>query len=142
MAPMRPPDSGSPQARDRRAADRTAGRAALGRAGEAAAAEHLARHGYRVLARNARAAGVELDLVVERAGVVVFVEVKTRRSRRLGPPQAAVDERKQWRLRRGAAAWLHEHRPHARSARFDVIACEPGPGGGFRLTHIEAAFGG
>jgi putative endonuclease len=85
---------------------------------------------------------VELDLVVERAGVVVFVEVKTRRSRRLGPPQAAVDARKQLRLLRGGAAWLREHRPRARRARFDVIACEPRPDGGWRLTHIEAAFEG
>jgi len=112
----------------------------LGLAGESQAAAFLTRRGYRLLARNARADGVELDLVVERAGVVIFVEVKTRRSRWLGGPELAVDARKQARLARGAAAWLRVHRPRARRARFDVIACEPEPEGSWRITHIESAF--
>jgi len=124
------------RSRERRSQDRQS----LGRAGEDEAAAYLARRGYRLLARNVRAAGVELDLVVERAGVVVFVEVKTRRSRWLGAPEAAVDARKQARLVRGGAAWLREHRPHARRARFDVISCEPRRAGDWRLTHLEAAF--
>jgi putative endonuclease len=117
-------------------------RRSLGRAGETAAAGYLAGCGYRLLARNVRAGGVELDLVAERGGVVVFVEVKTRRSRRLGPPEAAVDARKQARLLRGGAAWLREHRPRARRARFDVISCEPRRDGSWQLSHIEAAFEG
>jgi putative endonuclease len=112
----------------------------LGLAGEAEAAAYLERSGYRLIARNARADGVEIDVVAERAGVVVFVEVKTRRSRWQGPPEAAVDERKQARLVRGGGAWLREHRPRARRARFDVITCEPDRNGGWRLTHIESAF--
>jgi putative endonuclease len=112
----------------------------LGLAGEAEAAAYLTRRGYRLIARNARADGVEIDLVAERAGVIVFVEVKTRRSRWLGGPELAVDARKQARLARGASAWLRSHRPRARRARFDVIACEPEPGGHWRITHIESAF--
>jgi putative endonuclease len=115
-------------------------RRALGARGEARAEAHLRRHGYRILARNARAGGVEIDLVAARAGTLVFVEVKTRRSRRLGPPESAVDARKQARLVRGAAAWLREHRPRVRSIRFDVIVCEPGPDGGLELRHLEGAF--
>lgn len=111
----------------------------LGLAGEAEAAAYLERRGYHLIARNVRAAGVELDVVAERAGVVVFVEVKTRRSRWLGAPEAAVDARKQARLARGASAWLREHRPRARRARFDVITCEPQQGG-WKLTHLESAF--
>lgn len=125
-------------------------RRALGAAGEAEAAAHLARRGYRIVARNVRAGGVELDLVALRAGVVVFVEVKTRRSRRAGPPEEAVDARKRARLVRGAAAWLAEARRRGRTdarlrlppgvrVRFDVIACEPRPGG-WRLRHWPGAF--
>ena len=113
----------------------------LGRAGEAAAATYLERRGYRVAARNVRAGGVELDLVVERPGLVAFVEVKTRRSRALGPPEASVDARKQRRIVRGAAAWLQEHRRPRRSVRFDVVTCEPAADGLWRIQHIEAAFG-
>jgi len=118
----------------------TASDARLGRAGEDAAAAYLESRGYRIAARNARADRVELDLVVERGGVVVFVEVKTRRSRRLGPPEASVDARKQARIARGAAAWLRAQRRRPRRVRFDVVTCEPDPDGRFRIRHLEAAF--
>jgi putative endonuclease len=112
----------------------------LGAEGEARAARLLARRGYRILARNARAAGVEIDLVAARGRLVTFVEVKTRRGRGFGAPEAAVDARKQARLVRGAAAWLREHHPRATRVRFDVIVCEPQPGGDWQLRHLEAAF--
>jgi putative endonuclease len=118
----------------------TEARQSLGAAGEAAACAHLERQGYRILARNARADRVELDIVAERAGVVVFVEVKTRLSARCGAAAEAVDARKQARLARGAAAWLRASGLHARRVRFDVVACEPAPRGEFRVTHWEAAF--
>jgi putative endonuclease len=114
-------------------------RHALGAAGEDRAAEHLARAGYRIAARNVRAGGVEIDLVATRGDLVVFVEVKTRLTR-AHPALESVDARKQARLARGAAAWLREHRPHARRARFDVIACEWEHGHGWRLAHLEGAF--
>ncbi len=62
--------------------------------------------GFRVLARNVRAGGVELDLVVRRGNRLVFVEVKEKTGPTHGDPLEAVDERKRERLRRGAEAWL------------------------------------
>jgi putative endonuclease len=115
-------------------------RRTLGAAGEARAARHLAARGWRVLARNVRAGGVELDLVVARAGVVAFVEVKTRRGPRAGAPEEAVDARKRARLVRGAAAWLRAHRMGTRRVRFDVVAVEPDGRGGWRVRHRPAAF--
>ena len=73
-------------------------RRALGAAGERCAAEYLARRGYRVVAHNVRAEGVELDLVALRAGTCVFVEVKTRRGAGGGTAEEAVDARKRERL--------------------------------------------
>jgi putative endonuclease len=113
---------------------------ALGAEGEARAAEHLRRRGYRIVARNVRAGGVEIDLIARRGSLVVFAEVKTRRSRFLGPPEQAVDARKRARLVRGATAWLRDHPGAARRARFDVIVCEPDPDAGWRVRHLEAAF--
>ena len=116
------------------------GRRSLALEGERLAAEHLARAGYRIVARNVRADGVEIDLVAARGDLVVFVEVKTRRHDGFGGAAAAVDSRKQARLARGAAAWRREHRPRARRARLDVIACTWDTAEGWRITHYENAF--
>src|SRR5262245_61590095 len=66
----------------------------LGAEGEARAARWLEAQGYALLARNARADGVEIDLVVARGDTIAFVEVKARRSRAHGAPEEAVDARK------------------------------------------------
>jgi len=115
-------------------------RPTLGAAGEEAACAYLEGRGYRILARNARADRVELDVIAERAGVLVFVEVKTRRGDRCGAAAEAVDARKQARIARGAAAWLRASGQRPRRIRFDVVTCESSPRGGFRVTHWEAAF--
>jgi len=115
-------------------------RRTLGTQGEALAAAHLAREGYRIVGRNVRAGGVELDLVAARGNLRVFVEVKTRRSRSLGLPEEAVDGRKQERLVRGAAAWLREHCVRPASVRFDVITVERSAEGCWTLRHLPGAF--
>jgi putative endonuclease len=113
----------------------------LGAEGERRAADHLAARGYRIVGRNVRAGGVELDLIVRRGSLVVFVEVKTRRAGGPGSGEDAVDARKQLRLVRGAAAWICEQpRPIGR-ARFDVIVCECSRNEqDWRLRHFEGAF--
>lgn len=114
---------------------------ALGAEGEARAAALLGQRGWRIVARNVRAGGVEIDLVAERGDVVAFVEVKTRRSRALGAPELAVDARKRARIVRGAAAWLRENRTRRRRrVRFDVIVCELDVRRGWCLRHLEGAF--
>ncbi len=116
------------------------GRRALGADGEERAARHLRARGWRILGRNVRAGGVEIDLVAARAATLAFVEVKTRRSRRHGAPEEAVDARKQARLVRGAAAWLQGQRRRFAQVRFDVIVCEVDAGGSWRLRHLEGAY--
>jgi len=113
---------------------------AFGAEGEARAARLLEAKGYALLARNARADGVEIDLVAARGDTIAFVEVKARRSRAHGAPEEAVDARKRRRLARGAAAWLHASGLRARRVRFDVIVCEQDPGGEWRLRHLAGAF--
>jgi len=118
----------------------------LGAEGEARAEAHLRARGYRIADRNVRVGGVELDLVAERAGTLVFVEVKTRRARTHGGGEAAVGWQKRRRLARGARAWLDAHRGRRyRSVRFDVIAwCVEAPDSDteptWHVTHYEGAF--
>ena len=82
---------------------------ALGRAAERRVAWHYRLRGYRILARNVRAGGVELDLIVRRGRRLVFCEVKLKEGPLFGDPLEAVEEWKRERLRRGAQAWLLEH---------------------------------
>src|SRR5271163_950312 len=96
----------------------------LGRRGERAAEKYLRRNGYRIVARNFRAAGAEIDIVAMDGDTLVFVEVKTRRSREAGAPEEAVDERKQKQIRRAAEIFATRYRADEVTMRFDVIAVD------------------
>jgi putative endonuclease len=97
-------------------------RVARGRWGEDRAATHYRRLGYEVLDRNWRCSHGEMDLILRDGDLIVFCEVKTRRTDAYGSGFWAVDHRKQARLRRIAAAWLHANRYQGISIRFDVAA--------------------
>jgi putative endonuclease len=92
--------------------------------------------GYEVLARNWRVREGELDLVVARAEVVVFCEVKSRSGDAFGQPFEAVTAAKQARLRRLALRWLGECDRAWPAVRFDVASVLRGQVVGV----IEAAF--
>ncbi len=95
----------------------------LGHRGEKAAARHLKRLGYRIVARRDRLWRLdEVDLVAVDGRTVVFVEVKTRRDQEHGHPAEAVGPDKQRRLSRLATAFLKRHGLLDRPARFDVVA--------------------
>ena len=115
----------------------------LGRLGEQLALDHLQRLGYALVARNHRTRFGELDLVVAGENVLVFAEVKTRRSGRGAVPWDALDQRKQRQVRSMARAFLAEvsDRPGTRDIRFDAIGVIIDPRGRLvALNHIEHAF--
>jgi putative endonuclease len=112
---------------------------ALGVRGERIAERHLRRCGYLILARNYRAAGAEIDLIGLDRRTLAFVEVKTRGGEDFGTPQEAVDDGKQDRIRRAAAAYIQWRRAHGVPMRFDVVAIT-GTGRGRRLQVIKDAF--
>jgi putative endonuclease len=95
---------------------------ALGQWGEDRACAHYRRLGYEVVDRNWRCEHGEIDVVARLGNTIVICEVKTRRSSGFGGAAAAVDQRKQQRLRRLAAAWLSDRRVHGVDVRFDVVA--------------------
>lgn len=117
----------------RAGADRS--KVARGRWGENLAAAHYRRLGYTLLDRNWRSGTGELDLVLERHGVIVFSEVKARRSDRYGPAAAAVGPSKQRRIRLLALEWLEQHQRRRDGIRFDVVAIT-----GTNVVLIESAF--
>lgn len=107
-----------------------------GLAGEERAARFLEERGVRLLARNVRTAGGELDIVGERAGTLLFVEVKRRRDASRGAPAEAVTPWKRRRVVRAARAWLAAH-PRRGTVRFDVVAVQDEPE---TIEWIEGAF--
>ncbi|MBI2170780.1 MAG: ribonuclease HII [Chloroflexi bacterium] len=111
---------------------------ARGLSAEEAAATYLRRNGYQVLARNYRCPWGEVDIVAQDGkGSLAFVEVKARRSVRMGSPVEAVTRRKQQRLAMAAQDYLQRQGLEGREWRIDVVAVDLGAGGGVRsLRHI------
>ncbi len=115
-------------------------RQVLGREGERVAERFLKKKGYKLVERNYRCAGGEIDLIALDGRVIVFVEVKTRTGHGFGTPLEAVEFRKQKKMILAAQYFLSEKGLHQREARFDVVGIswpqrEP------VVEHIENAFG-
>jgi putative endonuclease len=117
-----------------KAREKTQSNAEKGREGESAAERFLSERGYRVLQRNVRIPGGEIDLICLDHDVLVFVEVKRRESMAFGSALSAVDARKRARLRTLAADYAQIVAPNAR-IRFDVVALD-----GERTTLHRNAF--
>lgn len=118
-----------------------------GRSGEDRAAAYLEALGYRILDRNYRFEGTEVDIVAfepaqdyERGGELVFVEVKTRRGTGFGPPEEAISDAKKRSLMKGAEAYLHERRLDGSPCRFDVIGILDSGRGEPEIEHLKDAF--
>jgi putative endonuclease len=109
-------------------------RAERGRSGEDAAVRLLQVRGYRIVGRNVRLPGGEIDVIARDGDTVVFVEVKARGSAAFGSAVGAVDARKRATLRAIASDWLQIAAPRAQ-ARFDVVTVEGG-----RATLHRGAF--
>ena len=92
----------------------------LGRWGEALAAEQLRRMGYRVIAAGYQCRFGEIDLIAMSDKYLCFIEVKLRKDAVFAPGRAAVDRRKQERLRTTAQWYLAEHPEQTLQPRFDV----------------------
>lgn len=118
--------------------------ALVGEWGEDVAVRQLRAEGYDILARRVRPDQDrdEIDIIAQRDGTLVFVEVKARRNEDFGRPAMAVDRRKRIALRRGADAYLRRARNPPVRCRFDIIEVI-----GLReserppvVRHIEGAF--
>ena len=94
----------------------------LGKRGEALAWGYLQNEGYRILEKNFRTRFGEIDIVAEKKGTVVFLEVKTRRNQDFGTPAEAVDWRKRRKMAQVAESYLQRKGLENRPARFDILS--------------------
>jgi putative endonuclease len=111
-------------------------KAKIGASAENTALAHLQQHGLKLVTRNWRMRGGELDLVLRDGPVLAIVEVRARASDGFGGAAASVDARKQARVILATRGFLAAHPAYnALAVRFDVVAI--GPGG---LDWIRSAF--
>ncbi|HEV3156463.1 MAG TPA: YraN family protein [Candidatus Baltobacteraceae bacterium] len=107
---------------------------ALGNDAEERAAEFLTQRGLRIVARNLRSGGGEIDIVAVEQQTLVFVEVKARSGAHFGNALDAVDKRKRRRIRTMAENFL-QFAPDFKKVRFDVVAIDEK-----NLVHYRGAF--
>lgn len=97
---------------------------AEGMIAESLAALALMLKGYRVLARRYRTKLGEIDLIARRGRVIVFVEVKRRKSAR--DALEAIHAENRARVTRAAALYLQKHPEYAHmDIRFDAVIVTP-----------------
>jgi putative endonuclease len=111
-----------------------------GEAAEDAALAYLKEQGLKLMARNHRCKGGELDLVMLHGQTLALIEVRYRSSDDYGGAAASVTWFKQRRIILAARHLLATQR-HLRRypARFDVVAVKSGSRG-LEIEWIKAAF--
>ena len=91
----------------------------IGAAAEELAARHLLAHGLRIVDRNFRVRGGEIDLIARDGQTLVFVEVRLRSRADFGGAAASITARKQQRVILAASHYLLAH--GEQPCRFDAI---------------------
>ncbi len=115
--------------------------AAAGRRAEALAEAHLAARGLKARGRNLRCRFGEIDLVMDDADVLVFVEVRYRRATTMPGALESVGPAKRRKLTLAAMQYLARHPAEAeRPVRFDVVAIDGRSAGEYTLQWLTDAF--
>ncbi|MBC8033860.1 MAG: YraN family protein [Chitinophagaceae bacterium] len=93
----------------------------LGKFGEGLAKDYVLGKGFSLLHRNWVHASCEIDLIASKAGVLHFIEVKTRRSTTFGFPEESVDIKKFRNIQKAASKFLYLH-PEWKLIQFDILS--------------------
>ena len=108
-----------------------------GRLGEEEALSYFLGKGYRLVQKNFRIKGGEVDLILEKDELLLFVEVKLRSGSYPGAGLEAVTVKKQRRIIKAAGEYLLLTNQFARPLRFDVAEITREG-----VAHVENAFSG
>lgn len=107
----------------------------IGKDGENMTAQYLKHRLYKILDKNYKAAGGEIDIIAQKGNTLVFVEVKYRKDLENGYPREAVTPYKQERIRKTALFYLAKNNIKNMDIRFDVIEILDK-----HIEHIKNAF--
>jgi putative endonuclease len=109
----------------------------IGKWGEDTATEYLTQHGYEIITRNARTPYGEIDIVARQGDIIIFVEVKTRTSNKMGLPEESITARKREHMLAAADHYAAEH--EIDHWQIDVISIEGKPEAQPKITYFENA---
>jgi putative endonuclease len=110
-------------------------RSETGALGERIACDFLGENGYEILENNYRCPEGEIDIVARQADTLVFVEVRTKKSRLFGSPEESITPAKMEKLRTLAQYYRQKHENLPTDWRIDVVAIEMEKS--CRITRIE-----
>lgn len=96
----------------------------FGKYGEDLAVVFLSKLGYKIIERNFRIRGGEIDIVAQDGNVLVYVEVKTRSSHAFGLPEESVTYHKIKFIERASKFYRANRRNLPEQERIDVIAID------------------
>ena len=113
---------------------------ALGKSGEEVALHYLEKNKYRIIARSFRMFRGEIDIIAYDRKTLVFVEVKTRKSRDFGFPEESVTPNKQRQIIKIAEGFLAKNNLQNVECRFDVVSVLFRVDKGYSIHHIKNAF--
>jgi putative endonuclease len=110
-----------------------------GSMGEKLALRHLEGKGYELITRNYFIRGGEIDLILKKNGILVFVEVKTRRSRRFGFAVEALNVTKKQKLLRAIRTYLSKL-PEYIPWRADLVTIDFTAANRANISHYQNIF--
>jgi putative endonuclease len=101
--------------------------------------EFLKKQGLSELTRNFRTRAGEIDLIMLDKSIIVFVEVRSRKSNRFMDAVETIDNRKVQKILRTSRLYLQRHPDSFDSCRFDIVTLT-GNISSPRLDWIKNAF--
>jgi len=110
-----------------------------GKIGENLAADFLRKKGFKILAENFCVRGGEIDLIAEKSGRIIFVEVKMRRSKKFGEIAESISPAKQKSLIFAAENWLEKNGKFGSDWQIDLVEIYAPRNFPPQISHLENA---
>ncbi len=106
-----------------------------GKDGEEKACDFIKKKGFKILERNYRCLFGEIDIIAKHKSILIFIEVKYRKTDKFGKGYESVTYQKQQKIIKTATNYISENNLKM-VARFDVISIDND-----EILHIQNAFG-
>ena len=115
----------------------------VGERGERLARKHLERLGYAIIETNYRCGEGEIDIIARDGEVLVFVEVRARRSDTCGSAAESITDAKKARITAAAESYVQAHASPDTELRIDTVLITMDRGGrALAIEHLENAISG